>query len=183
MANNDKKGWEQPAMIETVILDRVEVQQNGIIRNEKGYLIGRLVSGIEYEGEHVKGLNSLKEPTEADLQSPLFEAIWQAIKGWDIEREYGLGRAGATGTDVKTILTAIEPIVSGVVASAYERGRRETDKSQWLGEAIISYLSLENILGANKHSTSRSFKKGELIARQETIKKVEEFLSTLNDMK
>lgn len=43
--------------IESVILNKVEVQENGIIRNEKGYLIGRLVDGVEYESEHIKGLN------------------------------------------------------------------------------------------------------------------------------
>jgi len=39
---------------------------------------------------------------------PLFETIWQAIKDWDIERSRGLGYAGATGTDVQTIIDAIE---------------------------------------------------------------------------
>lgn len=98
--------------IDTVRLNRVEVQQNGIIRNERGYLIGRLVEGVDYEGEHVKGLNKLEDPTEQDLESPVFEAIWQAIKRWDIERDYGQGRGGATGTDVKTILNAIEPFLT-----------------------------------------------------------------------
>ena len=97
--------------IETIILNRVEVQQNGIIRNEKGRLIGRLVDGVSYDSEHVKGLNKLEDPTDEDLQSPVFEAIWQAIKKWDIERDCGQGRAGATGTDVKTILIAIEPFL------------------------------------------------------------------------
>lgn len=52
------------------------------------------------------------EPTEKDLESPLFEAVWQAIKGWDIEREPGIGYAGATGTDVMTILNAIKPFTN-----------------------------------------------------------------------
>jgi len=56
-------------------------------------------------------MENLTDPTEKDLERPVFEAIWQAIKGWDIEREYGAGRAGATGTDVKTILNAIEPFL------------------------------------------------------------------------
>mgnify|MGYP001568079613 FL=1 len=47
--------------IETVKLNNVEVQANGIIRNSKGRLIGRLVDGVEYEGEHIKGLNSLPD--------------------------------------------------------------------------------------------------------------------------
>lgn len=52
------------------------------------------------------------EPTQEDLQSPIFEAIWQAIKKWDIEREYGNGYSGATGTDVKTILNAIKDFIN-----------------------------------------------------------------------
>lgn len=48
------------------------------------------------------------EPTKEDLESPLFNAIWEAIKHWDIERYPGAGYAGATGTDVKRILVAIQ---------------------------------------------------------------------------
>ena len=95
--------------IETVTLQNVEVQQNGIIRNSKGHLIGRLVDSVDFEGEYIKLLN---ESSEYDLdENPIFEAIWQAIKKWDIERDYGQGRAGATGTDVKIILNAIEPFL------------------------------------------------------------------------
>lgn len=47
------------------------------------------------------------EPTQQDLESPEFEKIWQAIKGWDIQREAGKGYAAATGTDVMAILNAI----------------------------------------------------------------------------
>lgn len=52
------------------------------------------------------------EPTEDDIYSPEFNAIWQAIKDWDIQRtpgEYEL-IAGATGTDVMTILNALRDI-------------------------------------------------------------------------
>ena len=42
--------------IDSIKLNNVEVQANGIIRNSKGRLIGRLVDGVEYEGEHIKGL-------------------------------------------------------------------------------------------------------------------------------
>ncbi len=48
-----------------------------------------------------------KEPTKKDLESSEFNAIWNAIKGWDIERKQGEGYAGATGTDVMTILNAL----------------------------------------------------------------------------
>lgn len=46
-------------------------------------------------------------PTEADLASPLFQAVWHAIRGWDIERTDGDGTADANGSDVMHILAAI----------------------------------------------------------------------------
>lgn len=49
----------------------------------------------------------LVDPTEADLQDPEFEAIWDAIKGWDITRPGSELTGGATGTDVMTILNAL----------------------------------------------------------------------------
>jgi len=52
------------------------------------------------------------EPTKQDLESPIFEAIWQAIKKWDISRDGRPSYAGATGTDVKTILNVIEPFIN-----------------------------------------------------------------------
>lgn len=38
---------------------------------------------------------------------PMWEAIWEAIQVWDIERGPGEGVAGATGSDVTHIYDAI----------------------------------------------------------------------------
>ncbi len=49
------------------------------------------------------------DPTTSDLASPEFEAVWQAVKGWDISRypaECG-SYSGATGNDVMRILGAL----------------------------------------------------------------------------
>lgn len=43
-----------------------------------------------------------------NTEHPLFESIWRAIKDWDLQRSHGLGYASATGTDVQTIIDAIE---------------------------------------------------------------------------
>ena len=56
----------------------------------------------------------LRDPTSEELESPLFNAIWKAIKGWDLRRENAAGYAGATGTDVCTILDAIKPAAQSV---------------------------------------------------------------------
>lgn len=47
------------------------------------------------------------DPTEKDLNSPEFNAIWNVIKEWDIQRNKYAGYAGATGTDVMAILNAL----------------------------------------------------------------------------
>jgi hypothetical protein len=57
--------------------------------------------------------NSYPDPTEADLQDPDFEAVWDAIKGWDLSRylEHPSGLrsySGATGNDVMHILLALK---------------------------------------------------------------------------
>ena len=46
-------------------------------------------------------------PTEADQADPVFEAIWQAIKRWDVSRGGGALYSGATGSDVMHILQAV----------------------------------------------------------------------------
>ena len=57
----------------------------------------------------MRNMEPTKKDLKKDLNSPVFEAVWQAIKEWDIQREQGRGYAGATGTDVMTILEAIRP--------------------------------------------------------------------------
>lgn len=52
-----------------------------------------------------------KEPTPQDLVKPEFNVIWEAIKGWDLERVPGEGYAATTGTDVMTILNSLENIM------------------------------------------------------------------------
>lgn len=52
---------------------------------------------------------SYRNPTKEEMQDPLFESIWQAIKRWDINvpDQYG-GYCGATGNHVCVILDAIK---------------------------------------------------------------------------
>ena len=41
------------------------------------------------------------------LEQPDFNAVWQCIRGWDIERKPGDGYCGATGSHVRAILDAL----------------------------------------------------------------------------
>lgn len=57
--------------------------------------------------EHRWSVDPEGEPTDGDLHNPVFLAVWDAIKSWDISRGRGRGYAASTGTDVMTILRAI----------------------------------------------------------------------------
>lgn len=51
------------------------------------------------------------DPTPEMLDGdPLFDAIWNAIKRWDIARVPGAGYAGASGNDVRRIYDAVRAI-------------------------------------------------------------------------
>lgn len=53
----------------------------------------------------------MPNPTEADLASPVFEAIWQTIKTWDVYvPAYYVGYMGANGSHVKLILDALQAL-------------------------------------------------------------------------
>lgn len=59
------------------------------------------------------GLLDGPNPTEDDLQDPVFLAIWEAIKHWDLSRERCEPHrlyAGATGSDVMVILNAVRSV-------------------------------------------------------------------------
>lgn len=84
--------------------------------------------------EDTKEARELRDPTPAELASPRFNAVWNAIKKWDISRESNGLYAGATGTDVCTILDAID---SAGLASAANRERE-------LREALEHYFHAEH---------------------------------------
>jgi len=52
--------------------------------------------------------NPYPNPKPEDINRPEFNAVWEAIKGWDIQRSWGSGLHFATGNDVMYILNAIQ---------------------------------------------------------------------------
>ena len=56
-------------MIKTKAIQNVMIQENGIIRNSKGYLIGRL-SGVDFNSEHINDSDNT-----ADCMKYLAKAI------------------------------------------------------------------------------------------------------------
>lgn len=52
------------------------------------------------------------DPTPEMLNDPAFEAIWQIIKGWDVNvPTVYRGYCGATGNHVRAIFDAIKPFI------------------------------------------------------------------------
>lgn len=88
--------------------------------------------------------NVLPNPSDTDLSDPLFNAIWEVTKTWDVNApEYYEGYCGLNGSHVMIIINAIRalldkaPSVSGeavVSKSAYD-GARE-DLAIWKKRAL-----------------------------------------------
>ena len=67
--------------------------------------------GIRTVGPRGGALKKLPNPTDADQADPMFEAIWQATKSWDVNvPEYYVGYCGMNGSHVMLILNAIRAI-------------------------------------------------------------------------
>jgi hypothetical protein len=95
-----------------------------------------LITRDEFEAAILAALSSpaqasAPEPSdlaEKDYGTPIFDAVWEAIKQWDLDRGDYPGAtsnrssyAGATGTDVQTILNVVNPFVT----AARREGLRE----------------------------------------------------------
>lgn len=66
---------------------------------------------------HIKERPPWPDPTPAMLaKDPLFEAIWQVIRTWDINvpEQYN-GYTGATGNHARAIYDAVKPLTAKVV--------------------------------------------------------------------
>ena len=64
--------------------------------------------------DHSRWELALPSPTDAMLDDPRFEVVWQKIKSWDIAvpEAYG-GYCGATGSHVRAILDALDTLRKG----------------------------------------------------------------------
>lgn len=85
------------------------------------------------------------EPTEKDVNDPLFNAVWEAVKLWDISREPASRRlyAEINGTDIMTILCAVRPFVAEALSEGRKRGLeeaveivKESAKSKWFTDSM-----------------------------------------------
>lgn len=58
------------------------------------------------------GMSHWPDPTPEMLKDPLFNAIWEVIKTWDVNvpQIYG-GYCGATGNHARAIFDAVRPFI------------------------------------------------------------------------
>lgn len=71
--------------------------------------------GMRLAGPHGGLMGPMPNPTDADLRDPVFEAIWQATKTWDVNApEFYRGYCGMNGSHVILILNAIRAGQKGV---------------------------------------------------------------------
>ena len=65
------------------------------------------------------------DPTPEDLESPDFNAVWNAIKRWDLSRDPANELyAGATGNDVMRILAVVRPLLATARRAGVVEGLR-----------------------------------------------------------
>lgn len=89
---------------------------------------------------------SYREPTQAELQSSEFEAIWQTIKTWDINVPSAYkGYCGATGNHVAAILDALRDFR---LVSLLDKSPTENTNERW--ESVGKSLDLERNTLAGK---------------------------------
>jgi hypothetical protein len=67
------------------------------------------------------------DPTPEMLETPEFNAVWNVIKGWDVDHGGGM-RSGATGNDARAILDALdalEPKLKPISGAEFVDGMEE----------------------------------------------------------
>lgn len=83
-----------------------------------------------------------------------FEPIWQAIKGWDIQREHGAGYHGPTGDDVRTILAALRAAGYAVVpVDATEAQTRAAAHLDWNAQIDPTWGEIYRVMIAAAEDT------------------------------
>ena len=56
--------------------------------------------------------NPMPSPSQEEMDSELFNAIWKIVKDWDIgDPNYYTGYTGGNGSHVKILLDAIKPAI------------------------------------------------------------------------
>lgn len=77
------------------------------------------------------GIDEYPNPTPNDLENPIFNAIWGAIKGWDISRHNDGMYSGPTGNDAMHIVLAIRKTFPMPLETCPECYRAYKEHEEW----------------------------------------------------
>lgn len=129
--------------IDSVYLQNVEVQSNGIIRNEKGRLIARLVGDVDYRGEHVTGVAC---PTHHEASPNVEEWEKEFDEDYDITNvnEWTLGivasamfhkQTASIGADASHITVKLRKLVESLLLQKDEQQKKEGEEAYRQGQS------------------------------------------------
>jgi hypothetical protein len=103
--------------------------------------------GLRLVGPHGGVMGDIPNPTDAELASPLFEAIWQATKTWDVNvPEYYKGYCGMSGSHVVMILRAIAAAPAVQSAARAIAAEQAEDTGLWFIATTVSEAHLQAAL-------------------------------------
>lgn len=86
---------------------------------------------------------SWPDPTDAMIASPVFEAIWQTIKTWDVAVPAAYsGYCGATGNHVRAIMDALRIAESGALDAADKALEHACDQIRHPDQMIDDAIAL-----------------------------------------
>jgi hypothetical protein len=108
------RAW--PIRLRLLLLLPFDCRWNAWVRDATAWLERHARPGVSAHGDIKEGKMStersilnMPDPTEEQLASPEFEAVWQAIKSWDVRvPEFYDGYCGANGSHVVLILNALD---------------------------------------------------------------------------
>lgn len=66
-----------------------------------------------------------RNPEHVDIENPLFQAIWDKIKTWDVKTPDNM-RTGTSGNHACAILDAVTPLINKAMEHTWDRAIEET---------------------------------------------------------
>src|ERR1039457_4718101 len=85
-----------------------------ILKESLNFLVKNKMATYSHRKHKLRGqpYGEMPNPSEEELKSDLFNALWQEIKTWDINvPEYYDGYCGGNGSHVKLLLDKLKPVL------------------------------------------------------------------------
>ena len=126
--------------IKTVMLNGVEIQENGIVRNSKGRLIARLVDDVFFEEEHVAGMDEKtmkKELQSVEEKVKEFMQIYPVSKIEELNNGCAIDVVSNLRSDVKKALTQDRTTLREALLDALEEANDVDEAKVIISEICV----------------------------------------------